>query len=144
VNEPQTPEWLEEVDHTADAGFIVWASGLEELFERTAWAMFTLIVDMETVQVRVSEEVRVEGTDLEDLLVRWLSDLNFRHITRSALFSRFRVEAIEETCLRATVEGEEVDPARHTIFTEIKAVTYHKLSIARTDGAYRAYIVFDL
>jgi SHS2 domain-containing protein len=142
--EPQPPEWLEDLDHTADAGFSVWASGLSELFERTAWAMFSLIVDLETVKTGVSEEVTVEGSDLEDLMVRWLSDLNFRHVTRNALFSRFRVEAIEDTRLRATVEGEQMDPARHTIFTEIKAVTYHGLSIAKTNSEYRANVVFDL
>jgi SHS2 domain-containing protein len=36
------------------------------------------------------------------------------------------------------------DPARHTIFTEIKAVTFHDLQLKRDDRGWKAQIIFDL
>jgi len=42
--EHKTPEWLKFVDHTADAGIAVEAPDLARLFERAAWAMFSVTV----------------------------------------------------------------------------------------------------
>ncbi len=41
-------------------------------------------------------------------------------------------------------EGEPVDPARHAIHTEIKAVTYHRLAVRRTAARWETRVIFDL
>ncbi len=138
------PSWLEELDHTADAGIVVSAGNLSELFERTAWAMFNLILDMDVVRPVEQESMAVEGSDLEDLMVRWLSELNYRHITRARVFGGFRVKEINERSLRADIQGEAIAPGRHSVFAEIKAVTYHGLSIIATDRGFQARVIFDL
>ena len=53
----EIPEWLDFVDHTADAGIVVQAADLKELFARAAWGMFSLITDMDAV--RRAEMTRV-------------------------------------------------------------------------------------
>ena len=143
-NQPPGPEWLQEVDHTADAGIVVSAGTVAELFERTAWATFNQILDMEAVRPVDSEEIRVKGSDQEDLMVRWLSELNYLHVTRNRLYCAFRIITISERSLHAVVRGEPIDPERHTVFTEIKAITYHGLSIVPTGQGYRAKVIFDL
>jgi len=138
------PEWLQTLDHTADAGVIVRAGTLEELFARAGWAMFSLIADMDSVRAEETTQVGLEAADLQALLVRWLSELNYRHITEHRLFCDFQIQKISATDLRAIVTGEEIDPKRHTIFTEIKAITFHGLQISRDNGLWKVQIIFDL
>ena len=60
------------------------------------------------------------------------------------IFSEFEVVTLSEQHLEADVSGEIFDPARHTIFTEIKAVTFHDLQLERYERGWKAQIIFDL
>ena len=138
------PPWLTALDHTADAGIGVTANSLAELLARAAWGMFSVIADVRAVQPRETQPVIVEAADTQALMVRWLSELNFRHITEHRLFCNFEVTHCTGNRLEAAVFGENIDPARHTVFTEIKAVTFHGLRVEQTDGGWKAEIIFDL
>src|SRR5687768_7194642 len=83
------PEWLEELEHTADTGIVVTAASLKELFGRAAWGMFSAITDLSAVQPKERSRVSVEAADQKALMVKWLSELNVQHITKHWLFSRF-------------------------------------------------------
>jgi SHS2 domain-containing protein len=37
-----------------------------------------------------------------------------------------------------------LDKGRHEILREIKAVTYHQISVERKDGGWEAQIIFDI
>ena len=138
------PHWLEALDHTADTGIIVQAADLRELFARAAWGMFSVLTDPDRVVPEWTESVCVEATDVEALMVGWLSELNFRHVTRHVVCGQFEVLELEPRRLVARVGGERIDERRHTIYTEIKAVTFHGLDIRAINGGYRAQIIFDL
>lgn len=146
------PDWLSYLDHTADTGLVVTAPDLPTLFNRAAWGLFSVITDPATVQPAESETVDVTAEDLPALLVRWLSELNFRHLTRHRLYTRFDVRelvppqpaAAAPGRLHAEIRGEAIVPGRHPVFTEVKAVTYHGLELAEVDGGWRAQIIFDL
>ncbi|MGC2580425.1 MAG: archease [Terrimicrobiaceae bacterium] len=142
--EHKTPEWLTFVDHTADAGIAVEAPDLARLFERAAYGMFSLITDLAAARATETSRISVEASDRVALLVGWLSELNYRHVTEHRIFSKFEVLALSEHHLEAEVCGEIFDPARHTIFTEIKAVTFHDLQLKRDDRGWKAQIIFDL
>ncbi|MCI0534605.1 MAG: archease [Verrucomicrobiales bacterium] len=138
------PEWLEELEHTADTGIIVRADCLKELFGRAAWGMFSVMVDLSAVQPKVAARVSVEATDQKALLVKWLSELNIQHVTKHWLFSRFDISELGDTHLSAEVYGEAIDPERHAIYTEIKAITFHDLRIEKEGERWKAQIIFDL
>lgn len=138
------PPWLEEIDHTADAGFRVRAPTRGQLFERAALGMFALLTDLDRVAPRDERTVTVAGSDTDDLLVRWLSELNYLHVTEHVLFSEFAVDRLEDERLEAGVRGEPIDADRHTVYTEIKAVTYHQLSVERTEEGWTVQVIFDL
>ena len=140
----QPPDWLQPLDHTADAGIVVSADSLEELFARAAWGMFSIITDVPTVRNQSVERVSVTATDRDGLLLAWLSELNFRHATRHQVFGCFKIIELSEKKLIAEVSGEKIAPDRHTIYTEIKAVTFHGLQLEERDGGWRAQIIFDL
>ena len=138
------PDWLEFLDHTADAGILVQAADLKELFARAAWGMFSLVTDVDTIRLVNRSRIRIEARDRLALMVNWLSELNYRHVTEHRLFGKFIVVELCEKWLSAEVHGERFDPSRHKVFTEIKAVTFHDLRLQRDDQGWKAQIIFDL
>lgn len=131
-------------DHTADVGVDVAAPTLEGLFETAAAALFELLVEAGELAPRVDRHVTVKGTDHEELLVRWLAELLYLHNTEGLLFARFRISDLSGGRLVGMASGELYDPSRHRVKTEIKAVTYHQVSVKRDDGVWRARVVFDV
>ena len=138
------PEWLQPVEHTADAGIIVLANDPASLFARVAWGMFSILTDLRLVNPVRRETLTAEASDREALLVHWLSELNFRHVTRHELFCRFVITECDNQQLKAIVSGEKIDLERHVVFTEIKAITYHGLRIESSDAGWKAQVIFDL
>jgi len=132
--------------HTADAGALVDGRSLRDLFEHAALALLDLGGDRHTVRPRRRVRIAVAGSSLEDLLVRWLSEILFLQETRGWRFHAGRVDRIDR--LRVTLAGvalgEPFDERRHGRGREVKAVTYHRLRIARRRGRWSVPIVFDV
>jgi SHS2 domain-containing protein len=80
---------LEFLDHTADAGILVQAADVKELFARAAWGMFSLVTDVDTVRLVERSRIRIKASDRPALMVNWLSELNYRHVTEHRLFGKF-------------------------------------------------------
>ena len=59
------------------------------------------------------------------------------------LFRRFDVR-VGERGFHATAWGEPRDEARHPLIHEVKAVTYHGLTVERTDGGWLAEVIVDI
>jgi SHS2 domain-containing protein len=139
----------ETLPHTADLAVRVRGGDPAALFANAAFALSDNLVDLETVRPRAVKTIEIEAAGLEDLLVRWLNEILFV-FERDAFIGREFEPRISEPRepgpwrLEAAVRGETVDPARHRLYSEIKAVTYHGLVVAREAGAWRAEMVFDL
>lgn len=140
------PAGYEFFEHTADVGAVVRGATLPRLFENASRALFDLVCDRRTVRPRRAVRIAVVGSSLEDLLVRWLSELLYRLETEDLLFSSFRVERVDRLLFRArgTARGETIDRARHRLRREIKAVTYHQIRLVRGRSAWRVRLVFDI
>jgi SHS2 domain-containing protein len=138
------PDIYEPLSHTGDLGMVAYGRDLPELFAHAAWVMFDLMSDATTIRPQHTVTLSVNAVDLEDLLVRWLSELLYLYDTRRLLCCTFHCTLLEPTHLTATVAGEPLDPDRHPIDTEIKAVTYHQIAVEQVDGRWQARIIFDL
>jgi SHS2 domain-containing protein len=142
------PSWLREIDHTGDVGLRVRADTLPQLFERAAAGAFYVLSDPSDVAPAESTSLIVRGRDREALLLRWLSELNYRHTVDRRLYTDFAVSSVteegDEWVLEATVRGEPIDPDRHVVYTEIKAVTFHGLAVQPTDDGWEAQVIFDM
>jgi SHS2 domain-containing protein len=134
-----------EVEHTADVGIQLSAPSLRSAFESAAAAMFDMICPLDTVRGDVVRTVAVEAHagDVENLLVRWLSELLYLHHGERLLLSEFAVRELDGGRLEARVAGEAYDPERHRVGIEIKAPTYHDLLIARAGGHWDVRVIFD-
>lgn len=133
------------LDHTGDIALLVRAGSLEELFDVASRALFEVILDTRTVEPaeRVGIEVR-DAVDHEDLLVRFLSELLFLHDARGWVFRGAESIEFEPGGVRARAVGEPIDPRRHAVQRQVKAVTYHHLLVSQDAEGWSARIVLDL
>jgi SHS2 domain-containing protein len=46
--------------------------------------------------------------------------------------------------VHAVVLGEPLDPGRHHLHGEVKAVTWHGLTVEPTDAGWRAWVLLDV
>lgn len=133
-----------QLDHTGDLRVKVFGTSLRELFENSAIALFSQITEISKVNHQSTDSLQVTGIDKEELLVNWLSELNYLFLTESKVFSKFDIAHVSETKLTATAFGEKFSPSRHLLGAEIKAVTFHDLLIEQEDGLWQTNIVFDI
>ncbi len=140
----KTVATFEPIDHTADVGYRLFALTLAELFAVAGRALFDAITELDSIQPQFERKLEAEASDVEALLVAWLSELNYHCITDLELYGEFLIEEISPTAVRATVRGEKIDPARHVIQTEIKAVTYHELYVRQVETGWEAQVIFDV
>ena len=131
---------FKQIDHPSDVGIIAYGKDRKEIFENAAYGMFSIIADLNTVEAAQSLKVKVEANDPEELLVNWLNELLYIFETKKMLCKEFRIKKMDNKKLEAEVIGEEINPARQTLYSAIKAATYNQLQI----GENQAKIVFDI
>jgi SHS2 domain-containing protein len=132
------------LDHTADMMVEVTAPDRVGLYSDAARSLFAILTDLDAIEPRESRQFRIEADGWEQLLVAWLTELLFLYETELWLFSRFEMIALEAHVLEAVAWGERLDPERHPIEREVKAVTYHRLGVVKEDRGFKTAIVFDL
>lgn len=127
-------------DHPSDVGLIAYGRDRREIFENAALGLFSLMADLQTVEVKEVMDVKITAGDLDELLVNWLNELIFIAETKKMLCKQFKIIRLTEKELAARVGGEAISPGRHTLYQGIKAATFNQLQI----GANQAKIVFDI
>jgi len=132
------------INHTADIGIKIWGESLKELFKNAAYALFDIIAELNKVKVENFIEVKIEGEKIDELLADWLRDLLYKFNGEGYLLKKFKVEEVSEKGLKAEVGGEKLDLARHSLKREVKAVTYHGLTVKRRDKRWEAQVIFDV
>jgi SHS2 domain-containing protein len=134
----------ETFDHTADLGLRVRAADVDTLFAEAAQALFAAIVEnLGTVEPRQRLDLEIAGDEKEYLLFDWLKELLYHFDSEHVLLSRFEVH-VRAGGLSGTAWGEPFDPARHQLLHEVKAITYHGLTVAQTEGGWLAEVIVDI
>ena len=130
--------------HTADVGLRVTADTLSALFEDAGRGFFSLIVEqLSEIHLREQKHFQLDGQDVEYLLFDWLNELLFAFEHEGLLFSVFQVN-IDSKGLQATARGERLDHTRHHLTHEVKAITYHGLTVVRNPGGWLAEVIVDI
>jgi len=131
-------------DHTADLGVEVYGKTANELFANAAFAVFDILTDLSQVMPTLERNIAVNGNGWEDLLVNYLREILYLYNGEGLLLKKFTILAIDQKHLEGKVAGEPFDPARHSINTEIKAVTYHQTAVKKTAKEWRGRVIFDV
>jgi SHS2 domain-containing protein len=135
---------FEIIDHTADVGIIAYGVDIKELFANAALALFSLIIELESIEEKVHLDLEVSSKHRDSLLIEWLNELIYLFDTKHVLFNRFIIERVTHDRLKATCYGEIFDPMRHMLKIGVKAATYHMLKLGKNGDGYKAQIIFDI
>jgi SHS2 domain-containing protein len=131
-------------EHTADLGLRVRAATLDDLLRDAARGLTSIIAgDLEAVRPAESVAIDVRGTDPAYLLFDWLAEILFLFEVRRLLLRDFKVSVGPEG-LHGVARGERLDPHRHRLLHEVKAITYHGLAVRRIDSEWEAEVIVDI
>ena len=132
------------IDHTADLGIIIKGGNIKELFVNAANAMTDLMVKADIREKVAKRKLIVEGEDLPDLMVRWLSEILYLFNGEHILVSAIEIGSISSTRLQSTLRVVSLNKGHHEILREIKAVTYHQIAVEETPHGWEARVIFDI
>ena len=136
-----TPQRYELLEHAADVMVRCKGETMEECFKNSAYAMYDQIVDASKIEHSVTREIEVSGSDDEERLYSLLSELLFITDCESLVFNQFKVSFNDDKVI-CTAEGEPLNLKRHHAKAEIKAVTYHMLSVDKEEPSVT--VIFDV
>ncbi len=136
-----------QIDHTADIAFKVSGECLEELFTTSADAWRSSVVEETKYCERETKKFVLKTSSKEQLLVDFLSELNYFLFTRKWLFNLVKEMKIKSEndawILTSEIEGMPLS-AEIEIKQEIKAITFHQMNIKKIGNQYSTLLVFDI
>lgn len=139
--------YLDEIA-TADVAFEATGKDLEEVFTSAAEATtHVMIEEPERIERRRKVVVRLTNEEADMLLFDFLGEFIYYKDAKKLLL---RVDEIRITegdsgySLVATLSGEELDPKKHPLGADVKAVTLHMFNLARTEEGWRATAILDI
>jgi SHS2 domain-containing protein len=139
--------YLEEIA-TADTAFEATGDSLEEVFTAAADAVLnTMAADVEGIAPEEMVSFKAENGQLDLLLFDVLNELVFLKDAKRLLL---RIQSIAFTHHKGmhravvTAKGEGIDPGRHRLLVDVKAVTLHRFSLQDTGHGWKACVVLDI
>ncbi len=132
----------------ADVAFEAEAATERELFQAAAAAVTnTMIRDLGTIGQAVIRLFDLKASGVEMLLYRFLQELIFYKDAERLVFSRYELDidqGIPAWRIHVRVFGEEIDPEKHELLADVKAVSLHNFSVRRTAGGWKASVIIDV
>ncbi len=137
---------IEVFDHTADVGLRIRGDDLADLFRTAAGGLVDYVVaNRGAVRVDRVDAVSLRADSTAELLLAWLDELIFLIETRHVLYARFEVDLSDDgLALEARLGGEAIDPGRHVLDHEVKAVTRHGATFGREGSGWVAEVILDI
>ena len=132
---------------TSDLAFVARGETLEGAFAAAAEALLAATLD-DPASVEEQERRRLvfDEPDLELLLLRFLNELVYLRDAEELLLhaGRLRIERNDRARLDAELWGEPIQPERHPLASEVKAVTAHALHVRATPHGWEASVTLDV
>jgi SHS2 domain-containing protein len=133
---------------TADVAFEAGGKDLAQLFTAAADALMNVMVsDLDTIGELQEIEFVVEHEELDLLLFNFLQEFIFLKDARRLLLrtSSVCIEKRESDFIaRVTARGEELNPEKHDLIVDVKAVTLYRFDLRRAEDGWVATVVLDI
>lgn len=137
-----------EEEATADVAFEAFGDDLNEVFKNAGDAVLNVMIEnIDAVRPSESRVVESDNEDLDLLLFDLLQSLIFYKDADRLLLRVSQIEVGECDGLwhqRALCEGEHLDPGRHQLGADVKAVTLHDFRVEQIDSRWRAHVILDI
>ena len=131
---------FQEIDHTADWAYRVWADSLDKLFKQAADGLYNLAGMRLNSEAASTHRITLEAIDAESLLVAWLNELLYLHEENNLGVDAISHFCLNKTSLQTTIVARPVQQWTK----DIKAATYNNLAITTTDHGFEVTIVLDV
>ena len=132
------------LDHPADIGIESWGSTFSEALSMAVSGLVSVLVDPATVDPIEQRLISVSANDSESLVVKVLSEVLY--LFDGALFvpKSLEVQSVSPTGLQGFIRGEPLHEGKHRMRIDVKAVTYHQLSVRRQPGSVTVNVYLDI
>lgn len=131
-----------------DAAFEAWGATPAEMVIAAGDAtMNVMVADLATIAAREERRLSLADSDLDMLLFQALQELIFWKDAGQLLLRLSEVAIKEEGgqfVLTGAARGEVLDPRRHELIVDVKAVTLHRFEVQQVAQQWWATVVLDL
>jgi SHS2 domain-containing protein len=133
---------------TADVAFRATGKTLDDLFAAAADATTgTMVDDLSTIMNEESIDISLSHEEVDLLLFDFLNELVFLKDARQLLLRAQGVAVTRNNSfysVQAALSGERIDPMRHPLKVDVKAVTLHLFEVKQTAGGWETTVVLDV
>jgi SHS2 domain-containing protein len=139
--------YLEDIA-TADVAFEAWGATVEEMFVASAEAVMNAMVsDLDSIDRSERRPLQFDADEIEMLLFDLLQELVFYKDAQQLLLRVSDVQIKrrgDRFLLLAEACGEEIDPQKHDLVVDVKAVTMHRFKVEQSSRGWEALVVLDV
>jgi len=133
---------------TADVAFEAWGKSLEEMFTSAADATInTMVADLEAISPKESRRVELRAEAVDMLLFNFLQEIIYYKDADEILLrvSEIAVSTGDGACrVLSDCRGEKIDPGKHDLVVDVKAVTLHRFKVEKTARGWEALVILDV
>jgi SHS2 domain-containing protein len=132
----------------ADLALRAWGTTLEETFLAAAEATTRAMVeDPQSITPQEQRVFTLHDEQLDLLLLQFLQELVY-YKDAQRLLLRVQEVTIQPSddgfCLRARAAGEPINPDKHALGADVKAVTLYRLQVVPTPTGWEATVILDV
>ena len=134
---------------TSDAGFFAWGESVAEMCAAACDALAEVMVtDLSQIRNNEHKDLDLQAESVDLLLRECLNAIIFYKDAEGLLLRLNDPVAWQAQHnlwrLRGKAIGEAIDPERHDIGVDVKAITYHNFSVEKKDQGWQAAVVVDV
>jgi SHS2 domain-containing protein len=133
---------------TADVAFEAWGETIEQMFSAAARAaMNVMVADLAAIDMKETRPIALKSEEADMLLFGLLQELIFYKDAEQLLLL---VEDIHigyangMYTMVAVGAGEPLDPQKHDLLVDVKAVTLHRFKVEQTQQGWETLVVLDI
>lgn len=133
-------------DHTADIGLDICGRTQKELFAHAALAVTEVMISFKHPPVRPGRKkiLTLEGSDPADLFVNFLREILYFFNGEKRIVQRCDILSCGRKHIVASLFLKRFNEKAHSVNKELKAVTYHGLSVKKVKNGWRARVIIDV
>ncbi|HKN86677.1 MAG TPA: archease [Nitrospiraceae bacterium] len=133
----------------ADVAFEATGNNLSELFVAAAEAVIDIVANPTTVAKTWHCRIERENDQVADLLFDWLSEMVYLKDAEGVVFCEAMASVVHDSVhrcwrLHGNLNGETIDPSRHELRSDVKAVTRHLYAVWENKEQWMARVVLDI
>ncbi len=132
----------------SDVAFSAWGNTVEQMFLAATEATLSLMLEKpEAVGKKESVRIQLKEKNIEMLMFNYLQELVFYKDTRQLLLKAAELTVHKgkgNFILKGTLAGEKINPKKHNLHVDIKAVTLYKFRVEAKNNKWQTTVVLDV